>query len=277
VWYRPHWVGYVFLSNAIASLLTIFLLLPEILQLKLKFDISMFKEMLIYSWPILIANISYIINESLDKQMLKHMLPHNISDQEVGIYGACAKIALFLSIFVQAFRLGAEPFFFSHAKNKNSGDTYARIMTYFVITVAVICVALTANIDILALIIVGKPTHIVHHQIVNNVYWSGLGVVPPLLFGYLSLGIYMNLSVWYKLRFIYIRYWRSFNHCAQLDIYSKIQLHGIGMGIAHCLCNHDGIVLYLGATKLSYPIQPQKKPGLYHNFNFARLLIVLYI
>jgi O-antigen/teichoic acid export membrane protein len=198
-WYRPHWVGYVFLSNAIASLLTIFLLLPEILELKLKFDIPMFKEMLIYSWPILIANISYIINESLDKQMLKQMLPHNISDQDVGIYGACAKIALFLSIFVQAFRLGAEPFFFSHAKNKNSGDTYARIMTYFVITVAVICVALTANIDILALIIVGKQTRIVHHQVVNNVYWSGLGVVPPLLFGYLSLGIYMNLSVWYKL------------------------------------------------------------------------------
>lgn len=152
----------------------------------------MFKEMFVYSWPVLVANISYIINESLDKAMLKHMLPHNISDQQVGIYGMCAKIALFLSIFVQAFRLGAEPFFFSHAKNKNSGDTYARIMNYFVITVAIICVALTANIDILAYLIVGKHTP-------ENIYWSGLGVVPPLLFGYLSLGIYMNLSVWYKL------------------------------------------------------------------------------
>lgn len=198
-WYRPKWVGYVFLSNTIASILTIFLLLPEVLKLRLKFDGAMFKEMFVYSWPVLVANISYIINESLDKAMLKHMLPQSISDQEVGIYGMCAKIALFLSIFVQAFRLGAEPFFFSHAKNKNSGDTYARIMTYFVITVAVICVALVANVNILALIIVGKETHIVHNQIVNNVYWSGLSVVPPLLFGYLSLGIYMNLSVWYKL------------------------------------------------------------------------------
>ena len=191
-WYRPKWVGYVFLSNTIASILTIVLLLPEILKLRLKFNWLMFKEMFVYSWPVLIANISFIINESLDKAMLKQMLPHNISDQEVGIYGMCAKIALFLSIFVQAFRLGAEPFFFSHAKNKNSGNTYARIMTYFVITVAIICVALTANIDILALIIVGKHT-------ATNIYWSGLGVVPPLLFGYLSLGIYMNLSVWYKL------------------------------------------------------------------------------
>jgi O-antigen/teichoic acid export membrane protein len=127
------------------------------------------------------------------------MLPQSISDQEVGIYGTCAKIALFLSIFVQAFRLGAEPFFFSHAENKNSGDTYARIMNYFVITVAVICVALVANVNILALIIVGKQTHLVQGHMVANIYWSGLGVVPLLLFGYLSLGIYMNLSVWYKL------------------------------------------------------------------------------
>lgn len=198
-WYRPHWVGYVFLANSAASILTIFLLLPEILKLKLKFDVSMFSEMFTYSWPILIANISFIINESLDKAMLKQMLPQAFSDQEVGIYGICAKIALFLSIFVQAFRLGAEPFFFSHAKNKNSGETYARIMNYFVITVAIICVGLVANVNLLALIIIGKQTHLVHGQVVNNIYWSGLGVVPPLLFGYLSLGIYMNLSVWYKL------------------------------------------------------------------------------
>jgi len=198
-WYRPQWVGYVFLSNTMASILTIFLLLPEVFKLSLKFDGSMFKEMLIYSWPVLIANISYIINESLDKAMLKHMLPVDIADQQVGIYGMCAKIALFLSIFVQAFRLGAEPFFFSHAKNKNSGDTYSRIMTYFVIAVAVICVALVANINLLAHFIVGKETRMVNHQLVYNPYWAGLGVVPPLLFGYLSLGIYMNLSVWYKL------------------------------------------------------------------------------
>ena len=198
-WYRPHWVGYVFLSNAIASVLTILLLLPEFLQLKLKFDISMFREMFIYSWPILIANISFIINESLDKQMLKQMLPHDVGDVDVGIYGACAKIALFLSIFVQAFRLGAEPFFFNHAKNKNSGETYARIMTYFVIAVSIISVALVANTNLLAYIIVGKPLLPDHGATVVNVYWSGLGVVPPLVFGYLSLGVYMNLSVWYKL------------------------------------------------------------------------------
>lgn len=191
-WYRPHWVGYVFLSNTVASVVTIFMLLPEISKLKLKFDIAMLKEMFVYSWPILVANISFIINESLDKQMLKHMLPTDTSDLQVGIYGQCAKIALFLSLFVQAFRLGAEPFFFSHAKNKNAGDTYARIMNYFVITVAIIAVALVANINLLGYVIIGKET-------AHNPYWLGIGVVPLLIFGYLSLGIYINLSVWYKL------------------------------------------------------------------------------
>ncbi|TWR30499.1 oligosaccharide flippase family protein [Mucilaginibacter pallidiroseus] len=191
-WYRAKWVGYVFLSNAAASVFTILLLLPEISKLRLRFDMQMLKNMFVYSWPVLIANISFIINESIDKTMLKQLLPTEISDKEVGIYGMCAKIALFLSITVSAFRLGAEPFFFSHAKNKNAGEIYAKVMNYFVIVVTVICVGLVANVNIFAYIIMGanKP---------GNVYWTGIGVVPPLLFGYVSLGIYGNLSIWYKL------------------------------------------------------------------------------
>jgi len=192
-WYRPLWVGYVFLANLSASILTLILLLPEILKLKPKFDFKIFGEMVLYSWPILVANISFIINENLDKIMLDKLLPAKISDQEVGIYGACAKIALFLSLFVQAFRLGAEPFFFSHSKNKNSGETYARIMTYFVIVVSLIAVALTANIELLKYFVNGGTIEL------RKLYWSGLQVVPILLFGYVSLGIYMNLSIWYKL------------------------------------------------------------------------------
>lgn len=192
-WYKFQWVGYVFFANLMASILTLLLLLPEILQMELKFDWIIFKQMLIYSTPVLIANISFIINENIDKLMLGWFLPPNISDQEVGIYGACAKIALFLSIFIQAFRLGAEPFFFSHAKNKNAPQTYARIMDYFVITICLIFVGVAANIEILKYFI--RANDLVQRQI----YWSGLDVVPPLLFGYVALGVYMNLSVWYKL------------------------------------------------------------------------------
>lgn len=192
-WYREGWVGYVFLSNLIASLLTLVLLLPELLQLKFSYDGKLLKEMFIYSVPVLVANISFIINENVDKIFLGYLLPSAISEQEVGIYGACCKIAIFLSIFIQAFRLGAEPFFFSHSKNKDSRNTYARIMNYFVIAVCLIFVFLAANIEIFKYFIKGKDVA------QTALYWSGLRIVPVLLFGYVSLGIYMNLSIWYKL------------------------------------------------------------------------------
>lgn len=192
-WYKPEWVGYVFISNLAASIITLVLLLPELSLIKFNFDWNLSKEMLLYSTPVLVANISFIVNENLDKIFLDKLLPANISDQQIGIYGACAKLAIFLSIFVQAFRLGAEPFFFSHAKNKNSGDTYARIMNYFIIAVSVIFVGLVANIEILKHFIGSAD------PVQREIYWSGLKVVPILLFGYVSLGIYMNLSIWYKL------------------------------------------------------------------------------
>ena len=191
-WYTKGWVGYVFVSELISSLVTLLLLLPELLKLRFDFDRQMLVNMYSYSWPVLIANLSYLINENGDKVLLGKLLPsHSLTD--VGIYGACAKISVFLSIFVNAFRLGAEPFFFNHAKNKNAGQTYARIMDYFVITVCVIFIALIANIEILKYFVHGSNAK------QTALYWTGIRVVPPLVFGYVSLGIYMNLSVWYKL------------------------------------------------------------------------------
>lgn len=192
-WYRTSWIGYVFIANLVASCATLVCLLPEIRKIKFEFDTKLIKEMLYYSFPVLIANISFIINENIDKILLGKLLPPDISAQQVGIYGACAKIAIFLSIFVQAFRLGAEPFFLSHAKNKNSGQTYALVMNYFVIAVSLIFVAISANIEIFKYFIKSSPAS------QQAIYWSGLPVVPILLFGYVSLGIYMNLSIWYKL------------------------------------------------------------------------------
>jgi len=186
-WYVHGWVGYVFLSNLIASFITLLLLLPELMKLQVKFDRSMFKGMAHYSGPILIANLSFLVNENLDKILLGKLLPANISEHEVGVYAACARLSIFLSLFNQAFRMGAAPFFFSHAGTKNAGQTYARIMDYFVITMCVMFVAVIANIEFLK------------HYVNNKAYWIGLNVVPPLLFGYVSLGIYMNLSIWYKL------------------------------------------------------------------------------
>jgi O-antigen/teichoic acid export membrane protein len=194
-WYVKGWVGYVFISELISSVITLLLLLPELLKIRFDFDKKMLMSMYSYSWPILIANLSYLINENLDKILLGKLLPQNSihSLQDVGIYGACCKISVFLSIFINAFRLGAEPFFFSQAKNKNAGITYARIMDYFVIAVCIIFVGIIANIEILKYFIKGRDAE------QTALYWTGLRVIPPLVFGYVSLGIYMNLSVWYKL------------------------------------------------------------------------------
>lgn len=192
-WYRFQWIGYVFIANLAASVVALLLLLPEIMQVQLKFDKALFLKMFSYSWPILVANLSFIVNENLDKILLGRYLPDAIADRETGIYGAVCKLAIFLSIFIQAFRLGAEPFFFSHAKAKNARQTYAIILQYFVVALSVIFVGLIANIEILKHFISGK-----NHQMQLE-YWSGLPAVPFLLFGYMCLGIYMNLSIWYRL------------------------------------------------------------------------------
>lgn len=185
-WFKPMWIGYVFISNLIASIATFGLLLPQFFEIQFKFNKGLFKEMFNYSWPVLIANLSFIINENLDKILLSKYLPNEIADHEIGIYGAVCKLAIFISIFNTAFRLGAEPFFFSHAKNVNAKQTYATILYYFVIALALLFVGITANIEILK-------------HFIGPGFWQGLEAVPYLLFGYVCLGIYMNLSVWYRL------------------------------------------------------------------------------
>lgn len=191
-WFRESWIGYVFISNLFASVFTLVLLIPEILTLRLRIDKPLMKSMLTYSFPVLIANISFIINENLDKMFFPKLLPGEYGKMELGIYAAVTKIAVFLSLFVTAFRLGAEPFFFSYAKNENAPRTYARIMEYFVILMVLVMVGITVNLDWLKYFIKGN-------ELQPEVYWTGLKIVPFILLNFVLLGIYMNLSVWYKL------------------------------------------------------------------------------
>jgi O-antigen/teichoic acid export membrane protein len=193
-WYREGWIGYVFLSNLFASVLTFLLLLPQLFQIRWQIDWSMWKSMLAYSFPILIANISFIINELVDKMyFIPKLVPGTQADVDLGIYGAVSKMAIFLSLMVQAFRLGAEPFFFSVSKEGHARKTYAVIMDYFVICMVVAMVGVVANLDWLKHFIRSAD------PVERVLYWSGLKVVPILLLSYVFLGIYMNLSIWYKL------------------------------------------------------------------------------
>jgi len=179
-------VGYVFISNLIASIMTTILLLPLIFKIKLDFDKKIWKEMLVYALPLLVAGMAGIVNETIDRILLKFLLPVGVSMAQVGIYSACYKISLFITIFIQAFRFAADPFFFSQAKNKDAKDIYASVMNYFIITCLGIFLIIMLYIDIVK-------------HFVGVDYYEGLKVVPILLLANVFLGVFYNLSIWYKL------------------------------------------------------------------------------
>ena len=185
-------VGYVFLINLISSAVKFLLLLPEWPPLGMGgteagFDTELLRPMLAFSLPLLIAGLAGMTNETADRVLMKHLLPANIADAQIGIYGACYKLAMLITLFIQAFRFAAEPFFFSHAKEKNSRQTFARIMNIFV----AVCMG--------AFLLVMLFMDAFKWFIPNPAYWPGLVVVPVLMLANVFLGIYYNQSVWYKL------------------------------------------------------------------------------
>lgn len=190
--YSPHiGIGYVFLANLFASIAKFIYLFPSYFKIQIKIDFKLLKQMLIYGSPLLIASLAIIVNESADKIMLKWMLLDDLgkdgANEVVGIYGACYKLSIIITLFIQAFRYAAEPFFFSQEKNIDAKETYAVIMKYFVIVCSIIFLGVTFYLDILK------------YFIPSEAYWVGLKVVPILLFANIFLGIFYNLSIWYKL------------------------------------------------------------------------------
>ncbi|WP_300977112.1 oligosaccharide flippase family protein [Flavobacterium sp.] len=181
-------IGYIFVSNLLASLLTFVVLSPNYVSLKRNFDVALWKKMMRYGLPILIAGIAFAVNEHFDKILLGYWLPDSIAKSEVGAYSACYKLGLFMVLFATAFRLGIEPFFFSHASNENAPQTYAMITKYFVIFGSLILLGVIVFADILKLLLLD-----------NESYWEAMKVVPLIILANFFLGIYNNLSVWYKL------------------------------------------------------------------------------
>jgi len=177
-------VQYIFIANLMASIVTFLLLIPYFFKLKFEFSKSIFKELLKYGWPIMVAGLAYVINENFDKWILPDMLGKDIN----GAYSGCYKIAVFMTIFIQAFRMGAEPFFFNHSKEKNAKQTYALIMKYFVIVGSLMLVFIISYLDFFKALIVKDES-----------YWIAIDIVPIVLLANLCLGIYFNLAIWYKL------------------------------------------------------------------------------
>ena len=187
-------VGYVFLSNMIASAATLLILYRDVLGVKLRFDRRLFKEMLWYTLPLLLAGMSGMVNETLDRILLRYLVvvpagtanPGAYVMSQIGIYGANYKVAILMTLFIQTFRYAAEPFFFSHAKEHDSREIYSQVMTYFVLFGLAIFLGVMLNIEIIKHFIGAK-------------FYPGIGIVPILLLANLFLGVIFNLSIWYKL------------------------------------------------------------------------------
>lgn len=188
-------VGYAFIANLVASGVSVLMLLPQILKIRFDFDFKMFRSMLAYSWPLLIIGIAGMINEVSDKFVFKFLaaVPPGVENPDeyimsmVGVYGANTKIAVLMTLFTQMFRFAAEPFFFKEAGKKDSSKTIADVTKFFTIFGLIIFLLVMLYLDLFK-------------HFINSRYHEGLFVVPIILFGNLFLGIFYNLSVWYKLK-----------------------------------------------------------------------------
>lgn len=180
-------IAYIFIANLIASAFTLLLVGNLYFRHPLVFDKGIWMKMMKYALPVMIAGIAFTVNEVFDRVLLAELLPENIAKSEIGMYSACYKLALFMTLFATAFRLGIEPFFFSHSNSKNPQQAYAQITNYFVIMGSVILVAVVVFADVLKVILIRDES-----------YWEAMPIVPIILVASFCLGIYHNLSVWYK-------------------------------------------------------------------------------
>ena len=185
IYFRNYQIGYIFISFIMASLATFLVLIPNYTKIVWNFDKALWKKMMTYGLPILFAGIAFAINEHFDKILLDWM---HVPMSEIGAYSACYKIGMFMVLFRTAYTLGIEPFFFSHASNENAQQTYATITKYFVIFGSFICLFVIVFADLLKQVLVP-----------NDNYWDAMKVVPLIVLANFFLGIYSNLSVWYKL------------------------------------------------------------------------------
>lgn len=185
-------VGYVFVSNLLASVFTLLFFINDYVKSGFRYSFKLLRNMVGYSLPLLVAGLAGTVNEVVDRIMLRYRLPDHVDAlEQIGIYGANIKIAVLMTLFIQMFRYAFEPFIFSHEQNKDSRELYSQVLTYFTIFGLLVFLGITLYIDLFK-------------YIIGPEYREGLGIVPIVLLGNLMLGIYFNLSAWYKLKAITI-------------------------------------------------------------------------
>lgn len=260
-------IAYIFISNFISSLITLLLLSKEILKEKFYLDIGLWKKMILYALPLLLGGLAGMVNETIDRILLVHWLPfsHEQNLAMNGVYGACYKLSILMTLAIQAFRMAAEPFYFAQSKEKNAAQVYATVMKHFVIICLIIFLGVMLYIDQVKYFIGEK-------------YWEGLSVVPVLLLANLFLGVYYNLSVWYKIsgKTIYGAYIAVLGALITLllNFWWIPALGYIGSAWATLICYFSmALLCYLFGQKF-YPVSyPIGKIGLYFIFAISLFLI----
>ncbi len=181
-------IVYVLLANLVQSVVTLLLLSSEISSIKWSFNLDLWLKMMRYALPLLIVGFGGIINETFDRLMLSKWLPgtQEFKEEQVGIYNACYKLSILITLFIQAFKMGAEPFFFKQQESANPQRTYARVMKFFIMVITMMFLVVSLYLPL-------------WQYFIGPQYRVGLGVVPILLLANIFLGIYYNLSVWFKL------------------------------------------------------------------------------
>ena len=249
-------VGYAFYINLFCSGALMFLLVKELTGFKYVFDRALMRRMLSYSWPILVLGIAGILNQTADKILFPYIYKGADAHAQLGIYGAASKIAMIMAMITQAFRYAYEPFVFGKAKDRDNRETYAKAMKYFVIFTLLAFLAVICYMDILK-------------HLIGSDYWSGLSVVPIVMAAEIMMGVYFNLSFWYKLidKTIWGA-WFSGAGCFVLVIVNAVFVPCYG----YMACAWAGFAGYGTAMLLSYFVGQKHYP-----INYPVKEIMLYV
>ena len=252
--YQEYGIAYIFIANLVASVITLLMLFPQMIGSSWVFDKKLWKKMMIYALPLLIAGLAGMTNETIDRILLKHLLPNtDIAASELGLYGAFYKLSIIMILFIQTFRFAAEPFFFAQEKEGNSRKIYADVLKYFTIIMAFIFLGVTIFYDVIK----GFLGSEYHDE-------RGFLVVSILLLANLFLGIYYNLSIWYKLteKTKYGAYLSIFGAIITLSLnFTLIPVLGfVGCAWATLVCYFSMTVAsyYLGKRHFSVPYQVKR-------------------
>lgn len=263
-WYENSYqVGYIFIINLICTSLITFGFLPEIKKLRFGIDHDVLKQMLKYTWPLLLLGLAGILNQVADKICYRFIVPGEEGDRQLGIYGACVKIAMIMAMITQAFRYAYEPFVFGGQRDKNDKELQAKVMKYFIIFTLLAFLAVVMYMPLL-------------QYIIGPAYREGLGVVPIVMMAEIFMGIYFNLSFWYKL--IDETWWGAIFSgigCAVLLAINFIFVPKYG----YWACAWGGFAGYGTCMVLSYLVGQKKAPIPYNlktAFVYFAIAIVLY-